>query len=786
MYPLFFIAKSNLKKKKGDVAVLFFLITLAALLLYTSMSVLNGTKHVIETAYENAHTADYFYMSNVRQEALIEEILTSQEEVAEFETNRCLYLENAKYRKDKTEEANNFYLCVNAMEDERTIGKLIGVDTQNQDYDAVLLPYYLKAAEGYREGDPVYFTIGDREYEFTVAGFVEDPLFATPLNISVYSIYITRAYMEDIQKNDPSLESRLYQQYKARLQEGESSASFDRKVSAILTKEIPELAYTNNLGLDGESMKGGDGMMSNISMGIILVFSLFLILVALIIVRFSIRNFMEMNLKNIGILEASGYTVKQLRSATVMEMGMIAFFGIAAGILLGCLGSSVVGSFEGIMMGIRWNQKFHLPIALLTILIMIAATAGTAGMVSGAYRKITVLDALRGGIHTHNFRKNYFPLEKSRLPYPILTACKNIMGEKKKNFSIFCIIILLSITSCIGFALYQNFAMDTEYILKLAGIEVGDVVVSGDNLEAVAEELNGWKEIEKVLPYDSCSVKLSNATHETTVNCGIWEDPSDIENEIMVLGRLPKYENEIVITTVIADELEVSVGDVIYVEARGDRMDYIVCGIDQKITELGRKAMMTMEGAKRLNGQAQAFILYVYLTEDASCEAVSDQIEAQFSDVTVTDNSKYTEEVLAGISIGMRLICAVFVLTTILVVSMVEILLIRTRVVSEQKNYGISKALGFTTGQLISQTMMMNMPVITIGAILGAVLGIFLMNPMVVIALSFCGIEQCSMKINPGWLLLVVIGISVVAAVVSFLASIRIRKINPVQMLIEE
>ena len=32
----------DLKKKKGDVAVLFFLITLAAVLLYTSISVFSG------------------------------------------------------------------------------------------------------------------------------------------------------------------------------------------------------------------------------------------------------------------------------------------------------------------------------------------------------------------------------------------------------------------------------------------------------------------------------------------------------------------------------------------------------------------------------------------------------------------------------------------------------------------------------------------------------------------------------------------------------------------------
>ncbi len=52
MYVLYFLAKKNLKKKKGDVAVLLILTSLATLLLYTSISALTQTSQVIEAAFE--------------------------------------------------------------------------------------------------------------------------------------------------------------------------------------------------------------------------------------------------------------------------------------------------------------------------------------------------------------------------------------------------------------------------------------------------------------------------------------------------------------------------------------------------------------------------------------------------------------------------------------------------------------------------------------------------------------------------------------------------------------
>lgn len=785
MKTMFFIAKQNMKKKRGEMVIFFLLLTLAALLFYTSISVFLGMDKVLDTAYDNAHTADFFYMSNVAEEK-IKDIICAQEEVTEYEVSDCLYFPEVEYRKEGQDEKNQATFFFGGIEDQRQIGKLAGMEDVEPAYDSILLPYYMKGANGFKTSDICYFTIGDTEYRFRVQGFVEDPLFATPLNINVYGAYVSKDFIEDAVADNPAAKAAEYVQHKARLREGEDSFAFDNRIFPILTQEVPEISQTTNIGMNWETMKGGVGMMSRISMGIILAFSLLLILVVLIIIRFSIRNYIEMNLKNIGILQAAGYTSVQLKVSLLLEMACVTGLSVVAGIGLGIAGSGLIGMFEGIMLGIQWNQHFHPGAAGFTVVSIVGIVMGVTFLSGRIYSKYPVLESLRGGIRTHNFKKNYFRFDKSRLPVSLTLAGKSVMYEKTKTISVFCIVMVLGLAACEGFALYENFATDMDNLLKLVGGESGDVFLTGDNLEEIGKDMESWKEIEQVLYYDQVTVQLESKQNETSVSCDIWKEPELIRNEMIVRGRLPKYDNEIVLTTGIAKLLEVEVGDTVYVTGMGERKDYLVCGIDQKINNMGLRAMISRAGAKRLNGTEWVMTLYVYTGDNVVYEEISEKIMDTFSDVSVTDSEKVVANSMNGVRMAMVAICLIFVIITVFVVAMVEVLLIKSKIIRERKNMGLSKAIGFTTSQLIIQTMMMNLPVIAVGAVCGSILSAYLMEPLVVMCLSFCGIEKCPFTVNPFWMMVTVIGIVAVAIVTSFISAVKIRKIEPVRMLTEE
>lgn len=785
MYRLLFIARNNLKKKKSDVVVLVFLTMLAVTLLYVSNTALTNTGKVLDRVYEETNGADQIFVTASREREKLTELISSQDEVKQWEVNSCLYASAAKYRKEGEAE-NEGSFCIGIMEEERTIQSYSIHDEGEKKKNSILLPYYFKAGYSYKTGDIIYLTLGANDYKFEVLGFIEDGLFATPMNISVYRCYIGQKYLDEIMTKEKGLLQDGCYEYKVKLKQGESSYKFDQKISEQIVKEISDIANYGNLGMNWESMKGGDAMMSNIGMGILMVFGILLIVVAIIIIRFSVQNFIQDNMKNIGILQATGYTSWELKIGGVLEMLCISLTGTVLGLLAGYLCGGAIGNLQAMFIGVSWRIGFDKKAALLTAALVNTVIFLVTFFTVRIYGKITVLNALRGGVATHNFRKNHIPLEKTNVFLQGALGLKSILKEKRKSGTVCMIVLILSFSSCVGFVLYQNFSLERENLLKLVGAETGDAVVEGENLEQIAKEISAWEEVVRVSYYSSCSAKLSKGEESTTLTVDFWKTPETLDYEALVVGRLPKYENEIVITTKVSEKLQAQVGDVIYVEGVGQRKDYIVCGIDQKINNMGMKALLNYKGAERLNGFCTTYYLYVHTKENVTYSQLEAMLNETYENIKIMDSKKLVESMIASIAIAMKLICIIFVAITVFVVCMVVMLLVKTKVSQERRNYGIYKALGFTTKQLILQMICSNLPQMVTGAVLGAVASVYLTDTLVISCVSFFGIKSCHMVINPFWQILTVAGITIVATLVTVAFSLKIRKIEPAQMLMSE
>lgn len=786
MYKIFSIAKNNMKKKKSDVIVLLFLVIISNVLLYTSISTLSNTLKVGDKVYEETNGADFFFMTSMKEEEKVKELIKEQKEVENIEITNCIYSTGVKYYRDNDKEKKDFSFILETIEEASKISKRLGNLENKKQYNSIILPYYLKVSEKYEVGNKIYMNIGNTEYEFIVGGFSQDSIFATPLNSGQYKCYITRDSMNDIYDKEDKTRSCEYKQYKVKLKDGESSKVFEDKMIGIINKKVPGIDKCMNLSLNWEVMRLGNMILCNLVMAIIMIFSILLIIIALVIIRFSVHNFIEENMRNIGILQAVGYTTKQLRKTSLLQMMIITFIGLIFGIIGGYVLRVPVGNLIASMIGLKWNLGFDMVSAVISVIGVSAIIFISTYSTTKIYNKITVLDALRGGIHSHNFRKNYLPLEKYSLPQSIMLGCKSILGEKMKNLSILIIIMFLAFSTSAGFSLYQNFVVDKTNLLKLLGVEIGTAVVEGANLKPIGEKINLMNETDHVLYCDNYNINIISSKGEETVSCDVYDKPEKLINEWIVEGRLPKYENEIVLTTSIMEKLDVKVGDVVYIEGSKEKKDYIICGVDQKINNGGLKALMTLNGSTRLKGKEVVSFLYVFNKNGYSYKDLEKKLLGEFKNIEVVDSNNKMETMISSFVTGIEMICLVFVVTTTFVVSMVIMLLVKTKVAHERKNYGIYKAIGFTTKQLIAQTIMSNLPIIFLGSILGVTISAFTMDSMVSVFLVLFGIEKCNMVIRPLWLIVTVLGIILMAIVVTLIFSARIRRIEPVKMLMDE
>ena len=102
---------------------------------------------------------------------------------------------------------------------------------------------------------------------------------------------------------------------------------------------------------------------------------------------------------------------------------------------------------------------------------------------------------------------------------------------------------------------------------------------------------------------------------------------------------------------------------------------------------------------------------------------------------------------------------------------------------NKKREYGILKALGFTTGQLILQTSLAFMPPVILSSIVGIIVCSFIINPLTALFLSGIGIVECTFAVPVGFNIAAGIGLVVITFVLACLMSLKVKKIVPRELL---
>ena len=111
MYRSFFIARNNLKKKKGDAMVLSALIAIAVLLLYVSIQAFANMGKIVDNLYDQCQAADWYMLNLEDNVDGIEDFFESCEQVEQFEATPAYLTTSGKYGLEGKAE-NSFYFLL--------------------------------------------------------------------------------------------------------------------------------------------------------------------------------------------------------------------------------------------------------------------------------------------------------------------------------------------------------------------------------------------------------------------------------------------------------------------------------------------------------------------------------------------------------------------------------------------------------------------------------------------------------------------------------------------------
>ena len=796
MSNIFMIAKNNMKKQKGDMITFLIMMFLTSFLLFDCVSLITGVKKVYEDKFEATNAPDImlFIHRNEKGAECMEKAL-KENNIEEFEMTPILYV-SADYKNKDAKDFANFPFIIENSENKNTMLNVFPEDVSLNDGE-IYIPYTMQSTVDI--DDILLMKINGKEFEFKVRGFTENPLFCSTTAASMNYVYLSEAdykEIESLSSGKITSDIMLAYFYKCKADDKVTdmdalqqniSDDYNLNISKLEEKET-DTSYDIVININKDLMLFGNTMFPYVSIGFIAVFAVMILVIALIIISFSISNFIQRNMKNTGILEACGYKVSELKNALTVQIMSVAVSGTAIGLALALVSLPSVGEILKAVMGITWTSNTNMIPILITGTSLLLIVFSTTRIISRKYNNISVLDALRGGINTHNFKKNRFAFSKTRLPVALVLSLKETFGNLGKNIALALIIAILTVSAIIGFALKENFSSDKNGMMDVMGIEMGTAGITA--IEGIGDDLRALQGVKNVYECQNKILTLEFNGQSYIYNTYGVADSKYAINTVVTEGRQPEADNEIMLTHPISMQTGAGIGDVVTI-TNGDHSEaFVVTGINQRLEQAGKTMAMTLDGFERIDARSNYNDYYVTaedgVTYDELKKTLEDYGRSKGLELGITNTGELIEGTINGMISTFDIVNVIIMIITTFIVIFVESLVIRAKITREWRNMGINKALGMTSGNLIGQITLSNIPVIITGCLIGALSSGFVGRSMMLIIFSYLGLQKLTLKMPLVLILATVAGIILVAALTSAFEGLRIRKLIPMEMITEE
>lgn len=773
----FLLARSNLRKAKGQTAAIIVLMFLAALMLNLWLMLAMDYRQNFERCHERLNAEHVtFAIDGVGSEVrdFLKDTVEEDNRTAEIFMDSVMHMVGIFEYNDG--EMNSEFIF---MEKEAAISRQVGKFeiTEDSGYKSGVYMPNLYRSDDIAIGKTIEISIGSQKMSYTVCGFFNSAMTGSH-NCGMCGILLTKDCYEELKETGCAPEATLCS---IRLEDRSECEDYDAMLKdAVSSRFAAARTVSNTYDMVSRSRY----ISQMICSGIMSAMAFLILLIALVVIASNIINYIQENMKDLGALKAVGYTSRQLVCTLLLQFAGISLAVAFVGAGLSYVLFPYINEMMVLQTGIHYTIRF-LPIPfILTLGVLGGAVSFVVWLSSRRIRKVEPIVALRQGIKTHTFKRNHVPLEKTRAGLNLALALKTTFSGMKHNVTVCITMLVLSLVAVFSGVMIENMIADMTPFLNMI---VGETADSCINIEADAEEeflekMNGDERVEKVYLYNS--IQLLHVGGDVLM-VTVTDDFSKVNNQdVIVEGRFPKYDNEMAIAAKYAKERGLETGDEIELTADGKQDGYIISGLVQITNNLGKDCLLTREGYERI-GKMQNMSYYLNLTEETEIGKFNSEMKDQFAGkVNTTIDIDATVEGAASVYVAlMKMIVFAVLVLSVVVITFVLYLLVRTIVSNKKRDYGILKSLGFTTGQLILQTALSFMPAVVLSTVVGVTVCSFMINPMVAVFLKDLGIVKCTFTVPVGYNILAGIGMILAAFGIACLLSLKIKGITPKALL---
>lgn len=617
----------NLKRNKREAVVIVFLTFVTAFLMATFAVSITQIGSAFDRSFEETGSSDFILLfDDDKYRDVYRDILEEEYHVTDVRESRVLvgigasiiskqgesFANNVIFADESTERKIENFKKLNALPDEE-IEKLS---------HPIWLPQYFEITAGYVPGDTFTLVSGGRDYPFTVAGFYSTGFYNS-------ARHMLKCVITD---DDMVLLSAVYEQYRLIVFDTEKEFSYEEyyeKCSARSNESVSSIVIL----FDKDSEKWSETNFLNVFLYMSVFLSVVTLICALFFILHKISKDMEEQMVQIGVLEALGYTSRELSFSYIFEYIFTGGIGAMIGGITAAAFSPVMDMFTRGMM----NRDVHTDVDILRILIVVISIIAlvTFFALSRAARvkKFPPVVAFRKGIKSHHFRGNILPLEKMRHNINLRLAFKGICNDLRSNIGMGICMIAAGVAVMFSVYTFDFFRDGYNGLLGVMGMEIPDISVtmmSGVNGENFCDEIRNFPEVEKVLLTHAIlnKVEIKGSNQNATVI--FYSDFSLTDNIHPKAGRFPEYDNEIMISAKREETENRHIGDNIILKGDVCEKSYIVTGIVSAMNNDSMSVYMTEDGYRRICPSDRPNTVEITLKNEEDRSAFMDKFTALY------------------------------------------------------------------------------------------------------------------------------------------------------------
>lgn len=835
------IALRNIKKRKSAAASLAVLVMLASLFLCVGVNIMGDAGSLYEKNKSQMMGADNAYVMNknvYRSEYL--DFFQQDSRVEKVETLPAIPMDLAilDYAGGEIQIGGVFLNM-----DEATGFQKPHIVKQAENVsiaDGIVVPIIIQDY-GYQLGDTICITYKNMKYPFTIVGFHRTSGFGIT-NMGTFQYYLTQDAYESLRNEvgEGVIMSVL-------CKESQISKELDTDFREYMREKAVNVSgiqmYSAYNAVEAESAYN---FMGQLLACVFMCFSFLIVLIAIFIIRFRILNNMEENMTEIGTLGAIGYTGREIQLIYAYEYIITSVIGTVTGILLSIAVFPIVGSIIGNMVGLAWYSKSHMLADAGCAAGMIVLVVALCCLFAGRIRKYPPIVALSKGMKSHSAKKNRFPLEHGKGNLQVILAGKEIFHFLRQNITILLCIMGVTFAVMSGLCMYIIMGHDLTTIKQISGWEWPNVQLRVSEHADMEEMKDYISKIEGVRKINYATDLLQIFAEDSTAYLTAYEDFDTLETINAFEGRVPMYDNEALVTKSWAERNGKKIGDRIKIEYGGYAAEYIISGFNQSFSNNGNMIELTGEGFAKISPYERLNLLSVYLEDNVDADKVIETISQRYGTSqanlaqTTEPESELTEEeqivrtanekiarllknygvdsvdytvlidgkMISGSSrdfaietminfnrtFGSQLksfkdafagLTLLILFSSIVIITLMLTIIIRALLSKRRIQFGVMKAMGFTTKQLMQQIALSIMPATILGSVFGVLAGIMFGGKLIAVAMQGFGISQVKISVSPWVAIIVASFILLYTFFTAMLYASKVRKISVYELLVD-